>query len=430
MDILSALNSVVHTIEDNICEEIAVADIAKAVAMNEYELLNLFHSLTGITIKEYIRKRRLSLAAQELQQSNAKIIDVAVKYGYDNADSFRRAFVQQHDVPPSMVKNELQEINIFPPISFHIKVDGGNKMNIKIVDADEMTVYGISKPCFSNGAKRYELAHYMWAESCEHIPERICNGYDGIWYAVWSNNSYTIARDKSNCEYDNLEKTIIPKAKYAVFTTERGGYAGDELPKLHNEIFNSWLPSSEYEQAFDFELEVYHLDTDREKRRKNRYYEIWLPVVKKSSCAKCSDVIIRNAKLSDANSIAEICENSLGYKCSAKLVEDKISKLSADREQVFVADANGVTAGFIHIEKYDVLYCESGTNILGLAVSTAYQHKGIGRKLLEKAEDWAASNGAEFVRLNSGADRCDAHSFYRRLGFDNEKTQLRFMKNI
>lgn len=93
MDILSSLSNAVDYIERNLCDEIDISQIARASALNEYELNNLFHSLTGMTIKEYIRKRRLTLAAFDLQSSEQRIIDVAIKYGYDSADSFRRAFV-------------------------------------------------------------------------------------------------------------------------------------------------------------------------------------------------------------------------------------------------------------------------------------------------------------------------------------------------
>lgn len=281
MDILSSLENAVTYIENNLCEDINISGVAKAAVLNEYELSNLFHSLTGMTIKEYIRKRRLTCAALNLQKGNDKIIDVALKYGYESCDSFRRAFISQHNASPSSVKNRSVALNIYPPLSFEIKVKGNEKMNFKIVEIDGLEVYGITTPCFGNESNRYELARDLWSEDAQHIPEKICDGYDGIWYAVWSNNSYTVARDKSNCSKNNLTKTVIPKGKYAVFTTEKGGYAGDELPKLHSHIFDCWLPDSDYVLTSDFELEVYHLATDRQKRRKERYYEIWIPVKEK-----------------------------------------------------------------------------------------------------------------------------------------------------
>lgn len=120
----------------------------------------------------------------------------------------------------------------------------------------------------------------------------------------------------------------------------------------------------------------------------------------------------------------------MGYKCTSELVYDKLKQIDTRREQVFVAEYDSKCIGFIHIEKYDVLYCESGTNILGLAVSEDYRNLGIGKMLMERAEKWAKENGAVWVRLNSGSERKEAHSFYRHLGFDNEKNQIRFLKKI
>lgn len=430
MDILSSLSNAVDYIERNLCDEIDMSQIARASALNEYELNNLFHSLTGMTIKEYIRKRRLTLAALDLQTSKQRIIDVALKYGYDSADSFRRAFVAQHNIPPSVAKTKSVALNIYPPLSFEIKVKGADKMNFKIVEFEEMAVYGISTPCFSADAERYKLARDVWDENCQHIPQKICDGYDGVWYGIWSNNSYTIARDKSNCTKGNLTKTVIPSGKYAVFTTECGGYAGDELPKLHSQIFDCWLPESGYVMTRDFELEVYHLATDRAKRRKERYYEIWIPVTESNHALTDSNFRIRAANTGDAEMLAEICRNDLGYNCSEYLVKRKLELIDNTRESVFVAEIGKKVVGFVHVEMYNVIYCETGANLLGLAVSLNFRKRGIGKALMKEAQTWAADNGAKWLRLNSGMERKEAHEFYRRLGFDNEKSQIRFIKSF
>lgn len=142
------------------------------------------------------------------------------------------------------------------------------------------------------------------------------------------------------------------------------------------------------------------------------------------------DFNIRKFELTDAYAIAEICRNDLGYECDEALVRENLKQLDSKREQVFVADIDGTVAGFIHIELYNVVYCEKGSNLLGLAVSSDYRKNGIGRALLEKAEEWAKNNGSKWIRLNSGDSRKDAHRFYRGHGYDNEKKQIRFIKTI
>ena len=144
-----------------------------------------------------------------------------------------------------------------------------------------MIVHGFSKKLDVAADNRWNDECIMWSEESEHIPEKICSGYNGIWYGIWNKGNYTIARKKEDTQSDNTEKHIIPAGKYAVFTTDRGEYAGDELPKLRDLIINSWLPSSDYIQKADYELEVYHLWSDHTERRK-KYYEIWIPVENKN----------------------------------------------------------------------------------------------------------------------------------------------------
>lgn len=280
MDMLSRLNEAIVYIENHLCGEIDMNEIAKITCESVDAFQRIFKTLTSMTVREYIRKRRLSLAVFDIQNSDERIIDIALKYGYESADSFRRAFVNQHNITPTEARNSYALTSIYPPISFHIIIKGEEKMNFKIVESDEIEVYGVSRKFDGQASDRFEQEHIMWADDCDFVPSKICEGYDGIWYGIWNGGAYTIAREKENVQGTNLEKHVIPAGTYAVFITERGGYAGDELPKLRDLIFNSWLPSSPYKQKDDYELEVYHLWTDRSERRKNRYYEIRVPVEK------------------------------------------------------------------------------------------------------------------------------------------------------
>lgn len=281
MDILNQLNDAVNYIETHLDSDINIGEAAKIACESKDGFKRIFRSLTGITVKEYIRKRRLSLAVDDIHQGE-KIIDIAVKYGYDNTDSFRRAFTSQHGVTPAAVRNSSVSVNIYPPVSFHIKIKGAEKMNFKIIEKEATVVHGFSKKLNVTADNRWNDEYIMWSEDSENIPKKICSGYDGIWYGIWNNGSYAIARNTGDIQSTEAEKHIIPAGKYAVFTTDKGGYAGDELPKLHDLIFNTWLPSSNYIQKSDFELEIYHLWTDRTERRQKRYYEIWIPVENKT----------------------------------------------------------------------------------------------------------------------------------------------------
>ena len=152
--------------------------------------------------------------------------------------------------------------------------------------------------------------------------------------------------------------------------------------------------------------------------------------------------VVRKITIDDAEDICKICSQEMGYECAPALVKSKIGKLDLKREAVFVAEVEtskgqeffhreeSQLVGFIHVERYDVLYFESMANILGLAVKKDFQKQGLGKALLLAAENWAQENGIYLMRLNSGINRTDAHGFYEHLGYVSEKEQKRFVKNL
>lgn len=139
---------------------------------------------------------------------------------------------------------------------------------------------------------------------------------------------------------------------------------------------------------------------------------------------------VRKANENDAPAICKICADDLGYECSEDYVLNRLKNLDARCEAVFVAEIEGAVAGFVHAEKYELLYFEPMVNILGLAVSSERRRQGLGKALISSAENWGKELGIKIVRLNSGHARKDAHEFYRAMGFDDEKLQIRFIKKI
>ena len=139
---------------------------------------------------------------------------------------------------------------------------------------------------------------------------------------------------------------------------------------------------------------------------------------------------IRRASQTDAKAIAEIYNVDLGYETDEKRIFDRLGKIDKNREAVFVAEIEGEIVGALHIEKYSTLYYKNITNILSLAVNGKHRRGGVGKALIRAAENWAKSKNLPEIRLESSMHRKPAHEFYRAMGFDSEKEQIRFLKKL
>lgn len=287
MNIPEKLNAAIQYIEENLCGEIDLGEIARIACVTQDSFMRFFSYMTGMTLKEYVRCRKLSNAAEELQRSDGRVIDLAIKYGYESADSFARAFARQHGITPSAAKKGAM-IKVFPPASFHIMIKGAKEMNFRLIEIEGKTIYGISREFDREKySTREALRHVMWSDDCDAIPAQLCEGtwnqpgshaYDGEWYGLWRDGRYMIARERKNVKEGTFEQQTITAGKYAAFTTEKGVVAWEALPELRSLIFDSWLPGSGYQLRSGDMIEVFHLQTDKAERQKNRYYEIWIPI--------------------------------------------------------------------------------------------------------------------------------------------------------
>jgi AraC-type DNA-binding domain-containing proteins len=299
MDLLTQLNRAVTYIEDHISDDLAISDIAGVTAYSPYHFGRLFYYIAEMPISEYVRKRKLSLAAAELKDSDVKVIDLAVKYGYDSADSFTRAFAKQHGVTPTAARQSGALLKIFPPLSFYIKIKGVQGTNWRIEERDAFEVFGIERvfgndetstvpdfwtDCFRDGSyerlfddaggKRYPDGHgYPLADgSC--LIRAACN------YRESGDNTfpYMLCAEKTEIgKTDGYTGAVIPKSTWAILRSDETENIGAEIPRLFNQIYSEWLPSSGYDKAPGPDLEVYGVC------QSGKYFEeVWIPVVKKA----------------------------------------------------------------------------------------------------------------------------------------------------
>ena len=276
MDILQGLNTAVQFIEEHLREKPDLERAARLASHSADGFMRMFSYLTGMSVSAYMRRRRLTQAAYDLQQGNT-VLETARRWGYESTDAFSRAFTKQHGILPSKAKNPGAALKITPALTFKINFQGGREMDFRITETPGIRLKGVSKAFEGPATERFEQEHLMWADHHDNTPGLISTTYPGEWYGIWDAGTYSVAREPRDIDGTGpLEDIAIPGGTYAVFRTGYGCYAGEELPHLRAQIFEAWLEGSGFRQTRDYEVEVYHLMPKAEKAK--RYYEIWVPV--------------------------------------------------------------------------------------------------------------------------------------------------------
>ncbi|MDR7247188.1 AraC-like DNA-binding protein [Priestia megaterium] len=145
MNLLRNMNRALSYIEENLTNDIDFREVAKLALCSEYHFKRMFSFLAGITLSEYIRRRRLTLAAFELKDNKMKVIDIAFKYGYNSPDSFTRAFQNLHGLTPSEAKKNGYSLKAYPQMTFQLSIKGGNEMNYRIEEKQAFHIVGIKE---------------------------------------------------------------------------------------------------------------------------------------------------------------------------------------------------------------------------------------------------------------------------------------------
>lgn len=281
MEWIERLNDAIGYIEEHLTEEIDYGQLGRIACCSSYHFQRMFAYMAGIPLSEYIRRRKMSLAAVDLQGKNMKIIDAAQKYGYQSPTAFNRAFQSVHGIAPSAVKNGGVSVKSFPPVSFKITVKGVEEMNYRIETKDAFRIVGVSVPLHKDIEQNFAVIPPKWQEiSVNGTLQRLVGMMDtppmGVLGISTCNDTepwrYYIAVSTS-LEKNDLEEYTVPAATWAVFPGEG---TNQSIQELERRIVTEWLPTSGYEYGNAPDVEVY-LNPDPQ----NAQYEVWIPVVKK-----------------------------------------------------------------------------------------------------------------------------------------------------
>lgn len=290
MDSLKNMNGAIKFIEENLTNEIDFKEVARLAYCSEYHFKRMFSFLAGISLSEYIRRRRLTLAAFELKNSNIKVIDIAIKYGYSSPDSFARAFQHLHGITPSEARSNGHSLKAYPPMSFQLSIKGGSEMNYRIEEKEAFHIIGIKKrvPIIFNGVNP-EIAS-MWKSLDEKTINELknlsnveplgllsasANFSEGRLEEKGELDHYIGAATTRECP-DNLKQLNVDASTWAVF--EAVGPFPETLQNVWGRIYSEWFPSSNYEQREGPEI---LWNENKDITSPTFRSEIWIPVMKK-----------------------------------------------------------------------------------------------------------------------------------------------------
>ncbi|MFS0668028.1 AraC family transcriptional regulator [Peribacillus frigoritolerans] len=290
MDSLKNMNGAIKFIEENLTNEIDFKEVARLAYCSEYHFKRMFSFLAGISLSEYIRRRRLTLAAFELKNSNIKVIDIAIKYRYSSPDSFARAFQHLHGITPSEARSNGHSLKAYPPMSFQLSIKGGSEMNYRIEEKEAFHIIGIKKrvPIIFNGVNP-EIAS-MWKSLDEKTINELknlsnveplgllsasANFSEGRLEEKGELDHYIGAATTRECP-DNLTQLNVDASTWAVF--EAVGPFPETLQNVWGRIYSEWFPSSNYEQREGPEI---LWNENKDITSPTFRSEIWIPVMKK-----------------------------------------------------------------------------------------------------------------------------------------------------
>ena len=279
MEWITRLNSAINYIEEHLTDKIEYDELAKIACCSTYHLQRMFTYMADVPLSEYIRRRRMSRAAVDLQ--NEKIIDVAIKYCYESPTAFNRAFQSVHGIAPSLIKTNGVPIRSFPPISFTITIKGAQEMEYKIEKKDSFRIIGICEPLEKEIEKNFETVPKMWGKASMNgtIPKlasMMNNQPMGLLGVSICGNEenwrYFIAVSSSQPIDAQIEEYQVPASTWAIFS---GTGSSQSIQELEKRIVTEWLPTSGYEYGNAPDIEVY-INPDPQ----NSQYEVWIPVIK------------------------------------------------------------------------------------------------------------------------------------------------------
>ena len=287
MDWISGMQKALDYIESHLTEDIDYEMVARKSFSSVFHFQRVFSILCGYTVGEYVRLRRLSLAGAELAGGNSKVIDVALKYGYDSPDSFAKAFQKFHGITPSNARYHGKMLKSFSRLSIKISLEGGSTMNYKIEEKDGFYVMEkVEKHSTENGENLKSIPNFWDRAAEDGTIDKLqeINSGDGYTFGICYGGS---SEDKSfdysiavKCAEDaevprGFRKSRIDAKRWLIFDCV--GPMPDAIQDTWRRIVSEFLPTSTYKPTYEMDVEVY---ADGDVSGDDYRSEIWIPIKK------------------------------------------------------------------------------------------------------------------------------------------------------
>jgi AraC family transcriptional regulator len=300
MDWLDRMNNAMDYIETHLTEDISFDEAAKIACCSTYHFQRMFSFITDVAISEYIRRRRLTLAAFDLQVDNARVIDIALKYGYDSPKSFARAFKNLHGILPTSARNDGVMLKAYPRMTFRISIKGDKELLYRIEKKEKFDVFGTTESCS------------LYKQPFIEVPTFGIKCDDRCFGALFNEHLDLGTLSYMLCYYtpkggipDGFEHLSVPAKTWAVFPIGQTGQdrqdgkdggisdigeINKQAKQVWKDIFTQWLPTSQYtldgEPYFENFYNLTNLTsvtslTSDGKSKPAYTAEIWIPVKSK-----------------------------------------------------------------------------------------------------------------------------------------------------
>lgn len=284
MEWLTNLCNAVKYIEKNLDGDINYEEAARIACCSTYYFKRMFSYVVGISPSEYIRRRKMTQAAFEIQTTDTKILEVALKYGYTSPTSFNRAFQNMHGISPICAREKGIVLNAYPPVKFSVTITGGEVMPYRVEEKAEMRIVGIRMPLTMDMDENQRIVPPFWKKTLNSnlftqitdmnnlllnkvLGITACQNADEIYYYIAVSTESSVPNGMHEC--------IIPAATWVIF--ENVGYFKESIQNIYKRFLIEWLPFSGYSYAELPDIEVYPINAELPQ---SGHFEVWIAIKK------------------------------------------------------------------------------------------------------------------------------------------------------